>query len=130
MKNKKAEGVDKIANEMIKHFPDKILCLILDIFNAFLSTGKVIEEWCLALITPIFKEDSKTDPNNYRGICIANALLKCLCLMLNNRLKSFCNENNLISPEQIGFREKSRTADHIFTLKTAVTNHLNEKMVC
>ena len=47
--------------------------------------------------------------------------------MLNNRLKSFCNENNLISPEQIGFREKSRTADHIFTLKTAVTNHLNEK---
>ena len=41
--------------------------------------------------------------------------------------RAICNENDLISPEQIGFREKSRTADHIFTLKTAVTNHLNEK---
>ena len=35
MKNKKAEGVDKIANEMIKHFPDKIPCLILDIIDSF-----------------------------------------------------------------------------------------------
>ena len=26
-----------------------------------------------------------------------------------------------------GFREKSRTADHIFTLETDVTYHLNEK---
>ena len=127
MKNKKAEGVDKIANEMIKHFPDKILCLILEIFNAFLKSGSVIEDWCLGLITPLFKENSKTDPSNYRGICIANALLKCLCLILNCRLKSFCNENDLVAPEQIGFREKSRTVDHIFTLKTAVNHHLNKK---
>ena len=59
--------------------------------------------------------------------CIANALLKCLCLILNCRLKSFCNENDLIAPEQIGFREKSRTVDHIFTLRTAVNHHLNKK---
>ena len=47
--------------------------------------------------------------------------------MLNNRLKKFCAKNNLIAKEQIGFREKSRTTDHIFTLKTIVTNHLNSK---
>ena len=45
MKNKKAEGIDKIANEMIKYFLDKILAIIL-------------------------------------------RLLKCLCLILNNRLKN------------------------------------------
>ena len=39
MKNKKAEGVDKIANEMIKYFPDKI---ILRLFKSFLETGQFI----------------------------------------------------------------------------------------
>ena len=127
MKNKKAEGTDKIANEMIKNFPDKILSVILHLFNTFLDTGKIPEEWCEGLIAPIYKENDKNNPDNYRGICISNALLKCLCLMLNNRLKKFCAKNNLIAKEQIGFREKSRTTDHIFTLKTIVTHHLNSK---
>ena len=43
MKNKKAEGVDKISNEMIKYFPDKILAIILRLFNSFLETGQIID---------------------------------------------------------------------------------------
>ena len=127
MKNKKAEGIDKIANEMIKYFPDKILAIILRLFNSFLETGQIIEELCEGLIAPIFKENDKSNPDNYRGICISNALLKCLCLILNNRLKKFSSKNNLIAREQIGFREKSRATDHIFTLKTIVNNHLYAK---
>ena len=44
-------------------------------------------------------------------------------------MKKFCAKNNLIAKEQIGFREKSRTTNQIFTLKTIVTNHLNSKRV-
>ena len=51
MKNKKAEGTDKIANEMIKHFPEKLLNLILALFNKFLEKGQITHEWCLGLIT-------------------------------------------------------------------------------
>ena len=118
---------------MIKYFSDKILAIILRIFNSFLETGQIIEDLCEGLIGPIFKENDKSNPdnytpllslgylwrikNNYRGICISNALLKCLCLILNNRLKKFSSKNNLIAREQIGFREKNRTTDHIFTLK-------------
>ena len=127
MKNKKAEGTDKIANEMIKHFPEKLLNLILALFNKFLEKGQITHEWCLGLIAPLFKENDKSNPDNYRGICISNALLKCVCLMLNNRLKKFCAKNNLIAMEQIGFKEKSRTTDHILTIKTLVSNHLNAK---
>ena len=127
MKNKKAEGVDKIANDMIKYFPEKILKVVLCLFNKFLKSGEILNEWCEGLITPLYKENEKNNPDNYRGICISNALLKCLCLILNNRLKLFCHENELIASEQIGFREKSRTSDHIFTLKHLVTNHLNAK---
>ena len=106
MKNKKAEGTDKIANEMIKHFPDKILDVILHLFNTFLESRKIPAEWCEGLIAPIYKENEKNNPDNYRGICISNALLKCLCLMLNTRLKKFFAKNNLIAKEKIDFREK------------------------
>ena len=75
-------------------------------FNTFLKSGKIPVEWCEGLITPIYKENEKNNPDNYRGIRISNALLKCLCLMLNNRLKKFCAKNKLIAKEQIGFREK------------------------
>ena len=127
MKNKKAEGIDKIANEMLKHLPENLLVILLEIFNCFLKNGKIPKSWCEGLITPILKSGKSDDPDNYRGICISNALLKCLCSMLNNRLKKFCAKFNLIAKEQIGFREKSRTTDHLFTLKTVISKHLNEK---
>ena len=44
MKNKNAEVIDKIANEMIKYFPDKILATILRLFNSFLETVQNIED--------------------------------------------------------------------------------------
>ena len=56
MKKKKAEGIDKIANEMIKYFPDKILAIILRLFNSFLETVQIIEDLCEGLIAPIFKK--------------------------------------------------------------------------
>ena len=49
MKNKKDEGIDKIAIEMIKPFPEKILKIILLLFNNFLETGKITDEWCEGL---------------------------------------------------------------------------------
>ena len=82
MKNKKAEGIEKISNEMIKYFPDKILAIILSLFNSFLETCKIIEELCEGLIALIFKENDKSNPDNYRGISISNALLKFLCFIL------------------------------------------------
>ena len=59
MKNKRAEGIDKIANEIIKHFPEKIVLLL---FNKFLETGKITDEWCEGLIAPIYKENEKITP--------------------------------------------------------------------
>ena len=55
MKNKKVEGIDKNANEMIKYFADKILAIILCLFNSFLETGQIIEELCEGLIPPNFQ---------------------------------------------------------------------------
>jgi hypothetical protein len=50
----------------------------------------------------------------------SNHLGKLFNKVIYKRLLTFMNNKNLISKNQIGFKEKSRTADHIFTLKTII----------
>ena len=122
--SKKAVGPDRIANEFLKHAPPALLKILLRYFNLNIKKGRTCKSWCAGLIALIHKEGPKDDPNNYRGICIMNALLKVLCSLLNNRLKDYCNEKKLIDIAQIGFKEKSRASDHIFTLKSIVNKYV------
>ena len=127
LKKGKAVGNDKIANEFLQVIPDNIFKLILDYLNLTLEIGKVCTNWCIGIISLIHKDGPKDDPSNYRAICIMNALLKVLCTLLNERLTDYCEETKLIDIAQIGFKRKSRTTDHIFTLKGTVNKYVVDK---
>ena len=47
--------------------------------------------------------------------------------ILYNRLDKYLEKNNIICPEQIGFRKGCRTSDHVFTLKTIRDRPFNLK---
>ncbi len=126
LKNNKAVGYDGISNEMIKNCSPAVFQLIKITFNAIINTGNVPKSWCKGLITPVHKKGPKSNPDNYRGICVANALLKLFCLLLNIRLKSFVDTNKLIHKNQIGFQNISRTSDNILTLKALINKHVND----
>ena len=63
---------------MIQNAPQIYTDLILKMFNKILILGHVPKEWCFGLITPIYKKGSKLYPDNYRRICVMNALMKVL----------------------------------------------------
>ena len=120
-------GVDRLSDEMIKNTPIHSIEIILQVFNKCLTTGDIPKIWCYGLITPIYKKGNKLNPDNYRGICVMNAILKVLCLTLNERLKSYLYKLNTINKAQIGFKAKCRTSDHILTLKTIINKHAKDK---
>jgi hypothetical protein len=126
LKNNKSAYSDRIKNEMLKCSVKILLKLYQKLFNLVLETGHFPDQWCEGLITPIFKSGDKTDPNNYRGICVTSCLSKFLCIILNQRLSKFSIDRNIIHPSQIGFQSGHRTADHIFTLKTIIDKHINQ----
>ena len=126
LKNNKSAYSDRIKNEMLKCSVKILLKLYQKLFNLVLETGNFPDQWCEGLITPIFKSGDKTDPNNYRGICVTSCLSKFLCIILNQRLSKFSIDRNIIHPFQIGFQSGHRTADHIFTLKTIIDKHINQ----
>jgi hypothetical protein len=46
---------------------------------------------------------------------------------LFNRLEKYLENNNIICPEQIGFKRGARTSDHIFTLKSLIDSAYNKQ---
>ena len=124
LKNDKAEGADAISNEMIKNSPKIFLDLLFRFINLCVSQSLIPQSWCFELLNPIHKEGNKSDPNNYRGICISSALLKILCCLLNNRIQLHCTKRNLINKNQTGFKKNHRTSDNLLTLKNVVKKYV------
>uniref|UniRef100_A0A671YR74 ribonuclease H n=1 Tax=Sparus aurata TaxID=8175 RepID=A0A671YR74_SPAAU len=123
---KTACGPDGILNEMLKYSSRKCKLAILKIFNLVLRVGHFPESWSEGLITPIFKNGDKFDPNNYRGICVSSNLGKLFGSILNSRIMDFLTEHSVLSKSQIGFLPNYRTADHIFTLQTLIDKYVNK----
>ena len=111
LKNKKSAFVDKIRNEMIKASLESLMPVFIKLFNLILRSGKMPGMWCQGLITPIYKSGDRSDPTNYRGICVSSCLGKLFCSILNQRLYLYFEENKILHNSQIGFLPENRTAD-------------------
>jgi len=126
LKGNKSCGPDSILGEMLKHSTPELQAALLKLFNIVLRSGCFPDIWSQGLITPIHKSGNKLDPNNFRGICVSSNLGKLFSSILNNRIVSFLNEHNVLSPSQIGFIPKHRTTDHIYTLHTLINKHVKQ----
>ena len=124
LKSKKAPGSDRIRNEMLKTGIWYLKNSICKLFNLILKCGFFPSSWCEGIITPIYKSGNKSDPSNYRGICINSCLGKLFTSVLNIRLQHYLNKENILHRAQIGFLPNHRTSDHIFTLRTLIDKHV------
>ena len=126
LKPRKACGPDRISNEMLKCSTPEMQGAMLKLFNVVLRSGCFPGMWCEGLISPIHKNGDKSDPNNYRGICVSSCVGKLFCSILNRRILNFLDEHTILSRNQIGFVPKHRTTDHIYTLHSLITKHVHQ----
>ena len=73
------------------------------------------------------KKGNKIDPCNYSCISISSNLGKVFNRLIHTRLLQFIEESKIISKNKIGFMEKGRTADHIFSLKSIIDSYKQKK---
>ena len=118
LKNGKSSGPDGISNEMLKISSQFFIEEFVVLFNFILKSGVYPDAWRDNIIKPIYKGGGTQDPSNYKGITVSSCFGKLFSRVLFNRLDKYIEDNELIYPEQIGFRKKCRTSDHILTLKT------------
>ena len=86
------------------------------IFTHSYESGILPEEWKRALVSPVYKKDDKSFPNNYRPIsltCISCKIMEhVLCSHLSNHLEI----NNILTPDQHGFRKGFSTETQLISV--------------
>lgn len=126
LKKQKAPSEDLIVNEMLLAGGDNFVPMLNKLFNQVLLSTSFPTIWTSSIIAPVHKKGDTGDPNNYRAVVVGSCLGKLFCSVLNNRLTNFCKVNSIIPEVQIGYQAKSRTADHIHTLRSLIDKYLKK----
>ncbi|XP_033730266.1 uncharacterized protein LOC117319595, partial [Pecten maximus] len=123
----KAAGVDGIPAEVLKN--DACVDIMFSLISYCFDHGIVPDKWKQGIINPLVKPNSTDpmDPLSYRGITLLSVPCKVYCNILNRRLSSWLEENNILHDAQNGFRKDRSCQDHVYSLYSVVKNCINAK---
>jgi hypothetical protein len=103
LKIKKRLDVNGMSTHILSKFS---LCLSVPLQHIILLSfvnGIVPSQLKIAKVIPVFKSGDRRLVENYRPISLLNVFSKVFEKIVHNRLSSFLNINNLISPRQLDF---------------------------
>ena len=127
LKSSKSCGYDELNVFTLKQIIHYLASPLAHIFNLSLSSGIFPSAFKIAKVIPVFKKDDPTHLNNYRPISILSSLSKILEKIVHKRLYSFLNDNNLLIPNQFGFRNQHSTDHAIIQLCDKIITAISNK---
>ena len=74
----KAAGPDKLPARYLKLIANELTPSLFLLFSASIKQETIPSDWKKAMITPIFKKGSCSDPTNYRPISLTSIICKVL----------------------------------------------------
>ncbi|KAL0879124.1 hypothetical protein ABMA27_004075 [Loxostege sticticalis] len=107
----KASGPDGIPARVLRYCAPELAPVLTRLYRLSLKTKIVPKSWKLANVQPVPKKGSRADPSNYRPIAITSVLCKVMERVLNRKLLSYLEDNDLLSDRQYGFRRGRSTGD-------------------
>lgn len=123
-------GLDNINNRILKAIRLSVAPILAHLFNLSIESGTFPKAWKTAVVIPIHKGAAKNDPSNYRPISLMGNISKLLERIINKRLMTYLENNNLISDRQFGFRRGKSTEDAVTLLTDIVSAHLDGGRSC
>ena len=100
----KDSGPDRISLYILKHCADEITPILYVIFNQFLLTSSLPNDWLKANICPVYKKGNRSDVTNYWPISLTSICAKITEHIIYHSIMDHLNQNNILIENQHGFR--------------------------
>ena len=104
------ENEDDMVNELTR------------IFNLIVESGEAPEEWCRAVVKPLFKDGDREDWTNYRLISLTSVVGNLFEAVLARRIERALSEEDLLTEFQYGFRPRDCCGHAQFVLSETIKN--------
>ncbi|MCG7875203.1 MAG: reverse transcriptase family protein [Candidatus Thiodiazotropha endolucinida] len=105
----KACGPDLISPRLLKEGASILASPYCTVFNRSLIQGYFPSCWKDANVTPVYKKDDKSLPNNYRPISLLSLVGKVMERCVHKHLYNYIVEHQLLTPLQSGFVQGDST---------------------
>ena len=106
---RKAIGIDKLSNRLLKVGAPIIAKPLTKLFNHSLETGIFPSEFKIGKATALHKSGDRTETSNYRPISVLPTLSKILEKVIHQQVYHYLDANHLLSDHQTRFRPKRYT---------------------
>ena len=126
LKSKSTPGYDGISGRILKlgiHFISKPLTYIC---NKSMEAGLFLDRCKLAIVRPIYKKGDREEINNYRPVSLLPAISTILEIIMLKRLESHLEMNNILIPEQYGYRKGISIDKAMFVLTDRILDSLDQ----
>ena len=123
----KSSGLDNISSFALKEAFTYLTPEVTYMFNLSLSTSTFPLAWKKATVIPIPKSGDLTQVKNYRPISLLPLPGKILERLVHTQLSGFL-EDELLAPEQHGFRKKHSTIHSAAQLITYINSKMDSKL--
>lgn len=128
LKPKLSHTPDGIPAFILRTFSDELALPLSIIFERSFSVSKLPTIWLTADVTPVYKKGFSSDPKNYRPISLTSACCKTMERIFCEKIRTFLDENHLLSNNQHGFRQNRSTVTQLLEClenwTNVVDNHL------
>ena len=106
---RKAPGLDKVSNKLLKIAAPYIYKSLADIFNLSIQTSTFPKQWKVAVVLPLHKSGVDDEVNNYRPISFLSTIARLFERLMYGQLYSYLQRYEIINIRQSGFRSLHST---------------------
>lgn len=129
LKNSKSADIYGFSVPLIKSVKDILISPLTKLVNYCLNENTFPEALKKASVIPIYKKGDPHDSNNYRPISLLPVFSKIFEKLLLKQIIKFLDDNNILSPNQFGFKKGSSAVTAILKFVENVINSFEQKKI-
>ena len=122
----KSSCIENVSSKVMKDALIHLNRKFTHVMNNSLTKGIFPRKWKYAKVTPLFKGGNRNGVGNYRPVSLLPLPSKIIERIVHNRLSSFLEENNILDPNQGGFRKGHSTVNTISKLTNDIFEGINK----